>query len=229
MMQRRGLAPRLLESEDGSGAAPGLWRVAGARGATRTLVLYAHYDGQPVTPAAWTVTAALHTASRRRADLRPQRVGRQSRGDGDPRRGRRLRAGAARARASTSRSCSRARRKRARRTSPHCSAATARLLRSDGWVIIDGPAHQSGPPQLTLGVRGIAGAELIVYGAVRPLHSGHYGNWAPNPAMMLAAIAGVDEGRRRPGDDRRLLRRRDAAFGGGAGADRRGAGARCAG
>jgi hypothetical protein len=22
----------------------------------------------------------------------------------------------------------------------------------------------------------------------RPLHSGHYGNWAPNPAMMLAEL-----------------------------------------
>ena len=55
MMQRRGLAPRLLESEDG--AAPpliyGEWLVPGA---TRTYVLYAHYDGQPVTPADWTVT-----------------------------------------------------------------------------------------------------------------------------------------------------------------------------
>src|SRR5690349_2148357 len=56
MMERRGLAPRLLESSDGS-APPliyGEWRVAGAE---RTYILYAHYDGQPVTPADWTVTA----------------------------------------------------------------------------------------------------------------------------------------------------------------------------
>src|SRR5688572_33006222 len=55
MMARRGLAPRLLESEDG--AAPpliyGEWRVPGAE---RTLVIYAHYDGQPVTPEDWRVT-----------------------------------------------------------------------------------------------------------------------------------------------------------------------------
>src|SRR5262249_17744570 len=27
-----------------------------------------------------------------------------------------------------------------------------------------------------------------VYGAARPLHSGHYGDWAPNPAMRLAKL-----------------------------------------
>ena len=27
-----------------------------------------------------------------------------------------------------------------------------------------------------------------VDGPARPLHSGHYGNWAPNPAMMLARL-----------------------------------------
>ena len=55
MMERRRLAPRLLESEDGK-APPliyGEWPVPGAK---RTLVLYAHYDGQPVTPEAWSVT-----------------------------------------------------------------------------------------------------------------------------------------------------------------------------
>ena len=64
----------------------------------------------------------------------------------------------------------------------------SRTLRSDGWVIVDGPAHQSGPPQLSLGVRGDVNIEVSVHGPVRPLHSGHYGNWAPNPAMMLAEL-----------------------------------------
>ena len=61
-------------------------------------------------------------------------------------------------------------------------------LASDGWIIIDGPAHQSGPQQLSLGVRGDINMEVTVYGPARPLHSGHYGNWAPNPAMMLAEL-----------------------------------------
>ena len=75
--------------------------------------------------------------------------------------------------------------------SPHLAALLRRhrdLLRSDGWVIIDGPAHQSGPRQLSLGVRGDVNMEVTVYGPARPLHSGHYGNWAPNPALMLAEL-----------------------------------------
>jgi acetylornithine deacetylase/succinyl-diaminopimelate desuccinylase-like protein len=61
-------------------------------------------------------------------------------------------------------------------------------LRSDGWIIIDGPAHQSGPQQLSLGVRGDVNMQVMVHGPIRPLHSGHYGNWAPNPGQMLAEL-----------------------------------------
>jgi acetylornithine deacetylase/succinyl-diaminopimelate desuccinylase-like protein len=61
-------------------------------------------------------------------------------------------------------------------------------LQADVWLIFDGPTHQSGRPQLVFGVRGITGVDLTVYGANRYLHSGHYGNWAPNPAMMLAQL-----------------------------------------
>lgn len=58
----------------------------------------------------------------------------------------------------------------------------------DGWLICDGPTHQSRRPQLVFGIRGYFGFELTVYGAVRELHSGHYGNWAPNPAQRLAEL-----------------------------------------
>jgi acetylornithine deacetylase/succinyl-diaminopimelate desuccinylase-like protein len=37
-------------------------------------------------------------------------------------------------------------------------------------------------------VRGDINVDVTVYGPIRPLHSGHYGNWAPNPAMMLAEL-----------------------------------------
>jgi acetylornithine deacetylase/succinyl-diaminopimelate desuccinylase-like protein len=62
------------------------------------------------------------------------------------------------------------------------------LLQSDLWIICDGPVHQSGKKQIAFGVRGDAHLDLTVYGPKRPLHSGHYGNWAPNPAMMLAKL-----------------------------------------
>jgi acetylornithine deacetylase/succinyl-diaminopimelate desuccinylase-like protein len=62
------------------------------------------------------------------------------------------------------------------------------LLRSDLWIIADGPVHQSGLPMLDFGVRGDVNMEITTYGPKRPLHSGHYGNWAPNPAQLLVAL-----------------------------------------
>ena len=60
----------------------------------------------------------------------------------------------------------------------------------DLWLICDGPVHQSRRPQLVFGVRGYTGFDITVYGSTRYLHSGHYGNWAPNPAMLLAQLLG---------------------------------------
>ncbi len=34
----------------------------------------------------------------------------------------------------------------------------------------------------------MTGVDLTTYGATRPLHSGHYGNWAPNPAVALTHL-----------------------------------------
>jgi acetylornithine deacetylase/succinyl-diaminopimelate desuccinylase-like protein len=62
------------------------------------------------------------------------------------------------------------------------------LLASDAWIICDGPVHQSGRKQVVFGARGDTNVEVTVYGPRRPLHSGHYGNWAPNPAMILARL-----------------------------------------
>lgn len=75
--------------------------------------------------------------------------------------------------------------------SPHLEAyldAHHERLDVDAWFICDGPVHQSRRPQLVFGVRGITSFELTVYGATRGLHSGHYGNWAPNPGEMLARL-----------------------------------------
>jgi acetylornithine deacetylase/succinyl-diaminopimelate desuccinylase-like protein len=62
------------------------------------------------------------------------------------------------------------------------------LLEADLVVSADGPTDPSGLPTLKFGARGIVSAEVTVYGPLRPLHSGHYGNWAPNPAMRLAQL-----------------------------------------
>ena len=62
------------------------------------------------------------------------------------------------------------------------------LLGADLLITADGPVHQSGRPLVFFGNRGDIGIDLTVYGPVRALHSGHYGNWAPNPAMELSRL-----------------------------------------
>ncbi|HKJ16600.1 MAG TPA: M20/M25/M40 family metallo-hydrolase, partial [Xanthomonadales bacterium] len=75
--------------------------------------------------------------------------------------------------------------------SPHLKEVLAEnrdLLQADLWLFCDGPMHQSRRMQLVYGVRGTYGFDVTVYGASRPLHSGHYGNWAPNPIVELMAL-----------------------------------------
>jgi acetylornithine deacetylase/succinyl-diaminopimelate desuccinylase-like protein len=64
------------------------------------------------------------------------------------------------------------------------------VLGSDVWLICDGPVHQTRNALLAFGARGVVTATVTVYGAHRELHSGHYGNWSPNPALMLAQLLG---------------------------------------
>jgi acetylornithine deacetylase/succinyl-diaminopimelate desuccinylase-like protein len=63
-------------------------------------------------------------------------------------------------------------------------------LAADAWLLCDGPVHQTRAPQVAFGVRGYTGFDLTFYGPERELHSGHYGNWVPNPALELAAFLG---------------------------------------
>ena len=62
------------------------------------------------------------------------------------------------------------------------------MLGADVWICADGPVHQSRKQQLYFGVRGIVKVDITLYGANRALHSGHYGNWSPNPPMRLAKL-----------------------------------------
>jgi acetylornithine deacetylase/succinyl-diaminopimelate desuccinylase-like protein len=67
-------------------------------------------------------------------------------------------------------------------------AGDPQAFRADALVILDGPVHASGRPTLVFGNRGIAQTTLEVFGPRAPLHSGHFGNYVPNPAQRLAAL-----------------------------------------
>jgi acetylornithine deacetylase/succinyl-diaminopimelate desuccinylase-like protein len=75
--------------------------------------------------------------------------------------------------------------------SPHLATTVAEnraLFKADALVVLDGPLHNSGRPTLAFGNRGITQVSLTVFGPRAPLHSGHFGNYVPNPAQRLATL-----------------------------------------
>ena len=75
--------------------------------------------------------------------------------------------------------------------SPNLAAAIeahSEMLAADMLLIFDGPPHASNRPTVSLGARGIATLTLTDYGPLLAQHSGHYGNFVPNPALGLAQI-----------------------------------------
>lgn len=75
--------------------------------------------------------------------------------------------------------------------SPHLAdfvRAHRELLAADLAYTSDGPLHPSGSPMVILGCRGYLYADLTLHGARVDLHSGSWGGVAPNPAQRLAAV-----------------------------------------
>ncbi len=205
MMERRGISARILELDD---TPPAVYGELLTPGATRTVVFYAHYDGQPVDSTRWAsspwrpvlrsgplgprateldlggangrfdpearlyargvsddkgpIVAILHAIDALRASGTPLSVNLKFFFEGEEE------AGSANLRAMLTK---------------HRS-----LLEADFWIFGDGPVHQTRAPQAVFGVRGVTGLDLTVYGPIRPLHSGHYGNWAPNANTMLVHL-----------------------------------------
>ena len=62
------------------------------------------------------------------------------------------------------------------------------LLEADFLIISDGPIHPSGLPTVAYGCRGITTLSLTTFGPIKPQHSGHYGNFAPNPGFILSQL-----------------------------------------
>jgi acetylornithine deacetylase/succinyl-diaminopimelate desuccinylase-like protein len=177
-------------------------------GARRTLVLYAHYDGQPVTPEDWKSTQPFEP---RLYSDRLDRGGKPitlsagqpinpnwriyARSASDDKLGvMAILAAVDALKAAGKRPAYNLKiffEGEEEAGSPNLAALLERhreTLKSDGWVIFDGPTHPTGAPQVSLGVRGDVNVDVTVHGPVRPLHSGHYGNWVPNPAMVLSQL-----------------------------------------
>lgn len=207
-MQKRGLRPRLLEAADKKvpPVVYGEWMTPGAKG---TIIFYAHYDGQPTDPRAWTGSEPWVPV------LRDGPLERQGKTIAFPKPGERIdpewrlygrstsddKAGVFAILTAFDALIAKGLMPTVNikfffegeeeAGSPNLKEILTKhkeLLKADAFIVCDGPVHQSGRKQVVFGVRGDVNVDLTVYGANRPLHSGHYGNWSPNPAMTLTKL-----------------------------------------
>jgi acetylornithine deacetylase/succinyl-diaminopimelate desuccinylase-like protein len=204
LLQKRGFTTELLRAEPGTPAS--ILAELKTPGAKRTVVFYAHYDGQPIGQKGWISTP--FTPSMRTALPEAKPVDWQAaptplnpdwrlfaRSAGDDK-------GTIQAFISAFDALKAAGIKPSvnikllyegeeEQGSPHFGALVAKHLekvRGDLLIMGDGPMHQSGKQEINFGNRGITGFKATVYGPLKPLHDGHYGSWAPSPTVMIAGL-----------------------------------------
>lgn len=205
MMRKRGITSLLLEVPD---ASPIVYGEILSPGAAHTYVFYAHYDGQPVDPKDWVTPPFEPVLRSARLDKGGQVVTLPAAGQRVNPEWRIYARSASDDKANIFAMLSAVDALHTSGLKPSANIkfvfegeeemesvnlgkilqANKDLLQADLWLICDGPEHASGRQTVTFGARGIQQLEVTIYGPTRELHSGHYGNWAPNPAMMLAQL-----------------------------------------
>jgi acetylornithine deacetylase/succinyl-diaminopimelate desuccinylase-like protein len=205
-MRAVGVDTELVEIE---GASPLVLGVLEVPGASRTLGIYVHYDGQPVDPSNWTHDPFDPTLYTRAMEAGGTPIDLPTDGAAVDPEWRLYARSAGDDKAPIAAILPVLRSFRESGVTPTSNLvfmfdgeeeAGSRNLQQymemsadvlddiDVWLFFDGPAHASGRPQVTFGVRGSFGMEVTVYGATRNLHSGHYGNWAPDTGNILAHL-----------------------------------------
>ena len=210
MLEARGIETHLLPI---TGRGPVVFGKLITPTATRTVIFYAHYDGQPVDPAAWTDgtpfepvlrSDAIEAGGKRipfpeNSAKRPavykddwRIYGRSASDDKSPIVALLAALDALRAKqiplGVNLKVIFEGEEEAGSTNLAHTLELHKNLLGGDLLITADGPVHQSGRPLVFFGNRGDIGLDITVYGPVRALHSGHYGNWAPNPAMGLSRL-----------------------------------------
>lgn len=205
LLEKRGIQGQILEMD----IAPLVYGELNTPGASETVLFYCHYDGDPVDPSRWTVNQPFQPALLDRSlaeggqpipfpesgtsyqeDWRI--YARSSSDDKSPIIALLVALDALRAaRIEPTVNVKFLFEGEEEAGSPHLAEFLQKyrnLLEADLAVFADGPVFPTGDPTVYFGVRGIVSLALTLYGPIRPLHSGHYGNWAPNPAMLLSRL-----------------------------------------
>jgi acetylornithine deacetylase/succinyl-diaminopimelate desuccinylase-like protein len=200
----RGFETRLLTAEPGT--PPSVFAQMKAPRAIRTVIFYAHYDGQPIGQRGW-ISDPFQPSMRTALPEAKAVDWQNSIGPLDPA-WRLFARSAGDDKASIQAMLSALDALKAAHVkptvnikllyegeeeqgSPHFSALVAKnldLLKGDLLIMGDGPMHQSGKQMVNFGNRGIASFTMTVYGPTRPMHDGHYGSWIPSPAVMIANL-----------------------------------------
>jgi acetylornithine deacetylase/succinyl-diaminopimelate desuccinylase-like protein len=206
LLKQRGFESTQLVSD--TGGPPAVFGTLKSAGAKRTVIFYAHYDGQPVSPSQWSSdpfvpvmrSGALNTGEHEidwknaRPPFDPEwRL--FARAVSDDKASIVAFMGAFDALKAAGKSPSVNIKVlwegEEEAGSPHLAQilrSNRALLASDLILIGDGPVHQSRRPMIYFGARGVMTLQATIYGPIRALHDGHYGNWVPNPAAMAATL-----------------------------------------
>jgi acetylornithine deacetylase/succinyl-diaminopimelate desuccinylase-like protein len=205
MMQKRGIAAKLVSVPGGNPVVFGEIRTPGA---TRTVVFYAHYDGQPLDPKEWATPPFTPTLRDKQIERDGQVIALPAAGKPFDPEWRLYARGSADDKApiiamlaamdaihaaglklkSNVKFAFEGEEEAGSVNLAKTLAANKELFAGDVWLSCDGPLHQTRRQSITFGARGISTVDITVYGPRGELHSGHYGNWAPNPAMMLVQL-----------------------------------------
>jgi acetylornithine deacetylase/succinyl-diaminopimelate desuccinylase-like protein len=205
MMRKRGIDARLVSVPEGNPVVFGEIRTPSA---TRTIGFYAHYDGQPLDPKEWASPPFEPTLRDKPVENGGKVIPLPSAGAMFDPEWRLYARGAADDKApivalmtafDAIRAAGIALKSNVKFAfegeeeagSLHLEqtlAANKDLFAADLWLMCDAPLYQTRQQSIIFGARGITSVDITVYGPRVELHSGHYGNWAPNPAMSLARL-----------------------------------------
>lgn len=205
MLVKRGVPARLLSVNGGNPVVFGEIRTPGA---TRTIGMYAHYDGQPLDPKEWASPPFEPTLRNRSLndggtviplppagtpfDPESRLYGRATADDKAPIIAIVAALDALQAAGISTKSNIKfmfeGEEEAGSQNLEATLAANRELFAADVWLMCDAPLHQTRRQSIIFGARGLTAVDITTYGPRTETHSGHYGNWAPNPALTLAHL-----------------------------------------